>query len=100
VPWKRAESSTLIDSMARIAGDNLFHEGGAAVAQSAGRRYDGWSRVTGFLRMNQWRKLAILIFVALTLVGASVTWSARRHGHAGPAVPVLIPGTVSRQAPR
>ena len=48
----------------------------------------------------QWRKLAILIAVALILVGVSVTWSARRRGHPRPAAPVLIPGTVSQQAPR
>jgi hypothetical protein len=50
--------------------------------------------------MNQWRKLAILVVVTLILVGVSVTWSTWRRGHARPAVPVLVPGTISQQPPR
>jgi hypothetical protein len=42
----------------------------------------------------EWKKLAKLAVVALTLVVVSLTWSAWRHEHAGPPLPVLIPGAV------
>jgi hypothetical protein len=48
----------------------------------------------------QWRKLAILIVVALVLVGVSVTWSIWRRGNALPPLPALVPGAHDLQAPR
>jgi len=45
-------------------------------------------------RRSQWRKLASLTLAMLVLVGASLAWSAWRHQHPGPPLPVLIPGNI------
>jgi hypothetical protein len=41
----------------------------------------------------QWKRLAVLVAVVLTILAVSVTWSAwrRAHTHRAP-VPILIPG--------